>query len=53
LEFSIPRNTSVNFRPELFPGRDTQTGAVHRDGDTLTGSIGRGYKVTMVKVAKV
>jgi isoleucyl-tRNA synthetase len=52
LEFAIKIDTSIRLHPEAFPGRDTQSGAVHieTDGVTLTGSIGRGYKVKIVKM---
>jgi isoleucyl-tRNA synthetase len=53
VDFAFKIDASIRLRPEGFPGRETHSGAVHRDGDTLTGTIGRGYPVKMERVTKV
>jgi isoleucyl-tRNA synthetase len=52
LEFELNTVSSVNLRPEPDPGLDMQSGRVRREGDMLSGSIGRGYPVQMERVAE-
>ncbi|HJT90932.1 MAG TPA: class I tRNA ligase family protein, partial [Mycobacterium sp.] len=53
LEFELNIVSGINLRLEPDPGLDMQSGRVHREGNTLTGSIGRGYPVKMERVAEV
>ncbi|AKS34442.1 isoleucine--tRNA ligase [Mycolicibacterium goodii] len=52
LEFKIDTDPSIALREGVVPEQDGQGGAVARDGDTLTGSVGRGYRVEMTRIAK-
>ena len=53
VEFELNDNSTVNLGPEPDHGLDMQLGRVHRDGDVLTGTVGRGYPVRMERVVKV
>jgi isoleucyl-tRNA synthetase len=52
LDFQIETDPSVRLRDDLLPEHDAQGGRVGRAGDTLTGSVGRGYPVEMTRIAK-
>ncbi|WP_026356806.1 isoleucine--tRNA ligase [Mycobacterium sp. 141] len=50
LDFQIETDPSVKLREDLFPDRDAQGGSVGTAGNTLTGSVGRGYPVEMTRL---
>ena len=53
VEFELTVISTVNLRPAPDSGLDMQTGRVHREGDILTGTVGRGYPVKMERVTKI
>jgi isoleucyl-tRNA synthetase len=53
VEFDFSIDASINLRSEPDSGLDMQSGRVHwEDENTLTGTVGRGYRVRMSRVAK-
>ena len=52
VEFELNVVTNVNLRPAPDSGLDMQSGRVHREGDILTGTVGRGYPVKIERVTK-
>ncbi|MBU8812246.1 isoleucine--tRNA ligase [Mycolicibacterium goodii] len=50
LDFQIETDPSLG--ADLSTGHDGQEGEVARQGDTLTGSVGRGYPVEMTRIMK-
>jgi isoleucyl-tRNA synthetase len=52
LEFEIKIDPSISRRADDPSDLDMQSGELRGDGDALTGSIGRGYRVAMAKAAR-